>query len=172
MPKRSDYSPPTDLDRVKVGQPAPDFTLEDSDGKAISLSDFRAKKSVVLVFYRGYWSPFCLEQLGKLKSLLTKQQRDIVQILAVSVDNHGESKQFGEMLRKRFDGQFDFPLLEDKDHKVIDRYGIFDPDGKGWPHPSTYVIDPKGVVRWKFVEVDYTKRASNEQIRQQLLRIK
>jgi cytochrome oxidase Cu insertion factor (SCO1/SenC/PrrC family) len=47
--------PPTDIDRVKVGQPAPDFTLEDSGGKAITLSDFRAKKSVVLVFYRGYW---------------------------------------------------------------------------------------------------------------------
>jgi cytochrome oxidase Cu insertion factor (SCO1/SenC/PrrC family) len=45
----------TDIERVKVGQPAPDFTLEDSDGKAITLSDFRAKKSVVLVFYRGYW---------------------------------------------------------------------------------------------------------------------
>jgi cytochrome oxidase Cu insertion factor (SCO1/SenC/PrrC family) len=46
---------PTDLDRVKVGQPAPDFTLEDSDGKNISLADYRGKKSVVLVFYRGHW---------------------------------------------------------------------------------------------------------------------
>jgi cytochrome oxidase Cu insertion factor (SCO1/SenC/PrrC family) len=45
----------SELDRVKVGQPAPDFTLEDADGKAITLSDFRDKKSVVLVFYRGYW---------------------------------------------------------------------------------------------------------------------
>jgi cytochrome oxidase Cu insertion factor (SCO1/SenC/PrrC family) len=45
----------TELDRVKVGQPAPDFTLEDADGKAITLSDLRGKKSVVLVFYRGYW---------------------------------------------------------------------------------------------------------------------
>jgi cytochrome oxidase Cu insertion factor (SCO1/SenC/PrrC family) len=45
----------TELDRVKVGQPAPDFTLEDADGKAITLSDLRDKKSVVLVFYRGYW---------------------------------------------------------------------------------------------------------------------
>jgi cytochrome oxidase Cu insertion factor (SCO1/SenC/PrrC family) len=45
----------TDLDRVKVGQPAPDFTLTHMDGKPISLSDFRAKKSVVLVFYRGHW---------------------------------------------------------------------------------------------------------------------
>jgi len=46
---------PTDLERVKVGQPAPDFTLEDASGKTISLSDFRGKKSVLLVFYRGYW---------------------------------------------------------------------------------------------------------------------
>ena len=76
------------------------------------------------------------------------------------------------MLRKRFDGEFDFQLLEDKDHKVIDRYGIFNSDGKGWPHPSTYVIDPKGVVRWKFVEVNYQKRATNEQIRRELTKIK
>ena len=54
-PKDGSSLSATDLDRIKIGQPAPDFTLEDSDGKAISLSDFRDKKSVVLVFYRGYW---------------------------------------------------------------------------------------------------------------------
>jgi len=54
-PKDPVTQPATDIDRVKVGQAAPDFTLEDSDGKAITLSDFRGKKSVVLVFYRGYW---------------------------------------------------------------------------------------------------------------------
>jgi cytochrome oxidase Cu insertion factor (SCO1/SenC/PrrC family) len=46
---------PTDLNRVKVGQSAPDFSLEDVSGKPITLSDFRGKKTVVLVFYRGYW---------------------------------------------------------------------------------------------------------------------
>ena len=46
---------PTDLNRVKVGQPAPDFTLEDINGKPVSLSDFRDKKTIILVFYRGYW---------------------------------------------------------------------------------------------------------------------
>jgi cytochrome oxidase Cu insertion factor (SCO1/SenC/PrrC family) len=45
----------TEINRVKIGQPAPDFTLEDSDGKTITLSDYRGKKSVLLVFYRGYW---------------------------------------------------------------------------------------------------------------------
>ena len=46
---------PTDLERVKVGDTAPDFTLENLDGKKISLSDFTNKKNVVLVFYRGQW---------------------------------------------------------------------------------------------------------------------
>ena len=103
---------------------------------------------------------------------MTKQQKEKVQILAISVDNHEDSKKLAQMMQKRFDGEFDFPLLEDKDHKVINRYGIYNPDGKGWPHPTTLVIDPKGVVRWKFVEVDYKLRASNEQIRQQLVKIK
>jgi cytochrome oxidase Cu insertion factor (SCO1/SenC/PrrC family) len=54
-PKDSGDYKPTDLDRIKVGDVAPDFTLEDADGKQITLSDYRGKKSVVLVFYRGYW---------------------------------------------------------------------------------------------------------------------
>ena len=45
----------TDVERVKIGQAAPDFILENVEGKAISLSDFRGKKAVILVFYRGYW---------------------------------------------------------------------------------------------------------------------
>ena len=40
---------------AKVGQPAPDFSLEDVNGKTITLSELRDKKNVVLVFYRGYW---------------------------------------------------------------------------------------------------------------------
>ncbi len=47
--------PPTDLGRVAVGSPAPDFTLESKDGGTVTLSSFRDRKNVVLVFYRGYW---------------------------------------------------------------------------------------------------------------------
>lgn len=54
-PKEGHDLSPTDLERVKVGAPAPDFTLEDSDGKSVSLAQFRGKKNVVLVFYRGHW---------------------------------------------------------------------------------------------------------------------
>ncbi len=47
--------PAVDLDRIKVGDPAPDFSLESYAGPVVTLSDFRGKKNVVLVFYRGYW---------------------------------------------------------------------------------------------------------------------
>lgn len=46
---------PTDLERIKVGDPAPDFTLEDENGTPVTLSQFRGKQVVILVFYRGHW---------------------------------------------------------------------------------------------------------------------
>ncbi len=58
----------------------------------------------------------------------------------------------------------DFIFLSDPGHRVIDRYGLLNPDGRGWPHPATFIIDRRGIVRWKFVETDYRIRASNEQI--------
>jgi len=75
-------------------------------------------------------------------------------------------------LKERFKSTYEFPFLEDKNHRVIDRYGILNPDGRGWPHPATYVLDRQGVVRWKFIEVDYTKRPSNEQILAVLKKLK
>lgn len=47
--------PPIDLDRVQVGDTAPDFSLESYAGPVVTLSDFRGRKDVVLVFYRGHW---------------------------------------------------------------------------------------------------------------------
>ena len=63
-------------------------------------------------------------------------------------------------------------LLSDPGHRVIDRYGIWNPAGKGWPHPTTLVIDRQGFVRWKFVEVDYKVRPSNQQILDALARLR
>ncbi len=54
-PKDVTQMAPADLARIKTGDEAPDFTLEDQDGKPVTLSSYRGKKRVVLVFYRGYW---------------------------------------------------------------------------------------------------------------------
>lgn len=47
--------PGTDLDRVQVGDVAPDFSLVSLAGPVVTLSSFRGERNVVLVFYRGYW---------------------------------------------------------------------------------------------------------------------
>ncbi len=47
--------PGADLDRIQVGDLAPDFTLASLAGPPLRLSSFRGTKNVVLVFYRGHW---------------------------------------------------------------------------------------------------------------------
>lgn len=95
---------------------------------------------------------------------MNKQNKENVQLLTVSIDSHQESKKFIQKLQDNYPGDYNFPFLQDKDHQVIDRYGILDANSKGWPHPATYIIDSQGVVCWKFVEVNYKKRPTNEQI--------
>ena len=61
----------------------------------------------------------------------------------------------------------EFQLLADPDNAVIDRYGVFNPDDsqrRAIPHPTVLVIDKQGVVRWKFIEIDYRIRPTNEDI--------
>lgn len=56
----------------------------------------------------------------------------------------------------------DYTFLSDPGHRVIDRYGLFNPDDeRGIPHPAVFVIDRAGVVRWKFIEVNYRVRPEN-----------
>jgi len=95
---------------------------------------------------------------------LDEQGHQATQILAASIDTHDKSQKLIALLEQEHGGKVDFPLLEDRDHKVIGRYGLLNPKGKGWPHPATYVIDRQGIVRWKFIEVDYKIRPSNAAI--------
>ncbi len=102
--------------------------------------------------------------------MLEQQYRDQVEILAVSVD----PKDKAIFLRDKLKDQpgFNFPLLSDADHKVIDRYGLLNEQAKRpMPHPATYVIDRKGKVRWRFVEVDYKVRPSNDDVLAQVKKV-
>jgi len=61
----------------------------------------------------------------------------------------------------------EYVLLSDPDHAVIDRYGLLnqqDPQQRPIPHPTVFLIDREGVVRWKFIEIDYRIRPTNEDI--------
>lgn len=66
----------------------------------------------------------------------------------------------------------DYLFLSDPGSQVIGRYGLRNADDdRGIPHPTTFVLDRDGVVRWKFVETDYRVRPTNEMILEALARI-
>ena len=157
--------PPVDIERVAVDTTTPDFTLPQYGGGPVTLSQFRGSKNVVLVFYRGYWCPFCITQLGELRTMLDDDLRTDTELLVVSVDAERETRM--TVTRVSQGGvEPDFRFLMDVDHAVIDRYGILNESGtrRGIPHPATYVIDKRGVVRWHDVQTDYRVRPTNEQI--------
>jgi peroxiredoxin len=102
--------------------------------------------------------------------LLDEKYRGQVAILAVSVDPHDKA----HLLRDKLKDQpgVNFPLLSDPDHRVIDRYGLLNERAqRPLPHPATYVIDRAGQVRWRFVEVDYKVRPSNEDVLREVAKI-
>ena len=96
---------------------------------------------------------------------MTPAQKRETEILAVSVDPKADLQKMADRIAKEDGRRPEFVFLSDPGHRVIDRYGLLNPDDpRGIPHPTTYVIDRQGVVRWKFTEVNYKIRPSNAMI--------
>jgi peroxiredoxin len=159
----------TDLERVKPGMAAPDFSLTNHDGVTYRLSDYRGKKNVVLVFYRGFFCSICITQLGSLKSLLNDREKKDIQLMAVSEDSRADTQNTLIELSK-FPGKTDFLLLEDRGHAIVDSYGLQNPAEfkPGIPYPATYIIDKQGKITHRFLNPQTYERATNEQIRDAL----
>ena len=92
---------------------------------------------------------------------MSDEQKLTTQILAVSVDTVEAQQMMIDRISMEDGILPDFPLLSDPDHAVIDRYGLYNPNEskrRPVPHPTTLVIDLEGIVRWKFVEINYKIR--------------
>ena len=101
----------------------------------------------------------------ELKSLLSPRQRQTTEILAVAVDSREDLQRMVDRISGDGGPPSDITFLSDPGHRVIDRYGLLNPfSDRGIPHPTTLVVDRRGIVRWKFIEVDYKIRPTNEMI--------
>jgi len=93
-----------------------------------------------------------------------------VRLYAISPDGHAESRNFVDKIAADGKGTINFQLLSDPDHRVIDAYGVRDPEYngqkfEGLPHPAVYIIDRNGRVAWAKIEPDYKKRPTDEELR-------
>src|ERR1700739_2704701 len=69
---------------LRVGQPAPDFTLSDAFGNPVSVSALLARGPVVISFYRGEWCPFCNIELRALQQALPAMEELGATLIAIS----------------------------------------------------------------------------------------
>jgi peroxiredoxin len=100
---------------------------------------------------------------------------EAVDLYAISIDSPEKSKQVADKIAEDGKGKLNFPILADRDHRIIDAYGIRNPEfnGKefegqsfeGVPHPYVYVIDKDGRIAWVKVEKTVKERPTHEEIR-------
>ena len=136
---------------LKAGTEAPDFTLNDIDGKPVCLSSFRGKK-VVLVYWAS-WCPDCRAELPGLKALYDEADKEKVAFVSVSFDRNLDAL-------KAFNKENDLPGIQlfdpagKKESTIAAAYGVL------WI-PSLYLIDSDGKIDMGTVVLDKIQKALN-----------
>ena len=123
------------------GAEAPDFTLKDQDGNDVTLSSFRGKQNVVVVFYPFTFTGVCQGELCALRDDLSDFESANAQLLAISCDSRFAQQQWAAQQG------FTFPVLSDFwPHGAVSRaYGVFN-EQLGAANRATFVIDKNGVI--------------------------
>jgi thioredoxin-dependent peroxiredoxin len=124
--------------------PAPDFELQDGDGKTWRLSDLRGKR-VILYFYPADDTPGCTAQACDFRDSFGALQAAGYVVLGVSPQGADSHRAFADKY------SLNFPLLVDEDHAVAERYGVWG-ENKFYKNiflgvkRSTFVIDEQGLI--------------------------
>jgi len=132
------------LPLLRVGDQAPDFTLQSDDGTSVSLKDFRGK-IVVLYFYPKDFTPGCTKEACAFRDDFLEFKKRDVAIIGISYDKPEEHAKF------RIGYGLPFVLLSDKNKEVSRTYGA---DGVIVAKRITYVIDKDGKVIAVYPKVD------------------
>lgn len=123
--------------RLAPGDPAPEFTLPDADGRPVSLADYRGRR-VVVYFYPAAATPGCTKQACDFRDSLTELGDAGLDVLGVSPDKPAKLAAF------RDQEGLAFPLLSDVDKEVLTAWGAFG-------EKTMYGKTVTGVIRSTFV---------------------
>jgi peroxiredoxin len=131
---------------LTIGQAAPDFTLMNQHGESVSLSSFKGKKNVVVIFYPFAFSGICTGELCALRDDLASFENDNSELLAISCDAMYAQKAFAEQEGYKFGVLADF-----WPHGAAAKaYGVFNEE-RGCATRGTFIIDKSGILRWQVV---------------------
>lgn len=131
-----------------VGQPAPDFSLQNEDGNTVRLSDYKGS-ILLLVFVRGDWCPGCHIMLRTYEKHRQTLQDKGVTLLSIGPDPIGVNKEMAQKIGLHYH------ILSDPDQKVAMKYTvelqepipITPKEYAGIPLPASFLVDKEGIVR-------------------------
>ena len=125
-------------ENLKVGNAAPDFTLQDSDGTNYTLSDYNGKKPVVIYFYPKANTSGCTKQACGIRDAWSRFKENNIVVLGISVDSKKSIKEFIT------DHNLNFPLLSDETKEVSKKYGVL--NNIGLDSRITFVVEKNGNI--------------------------
>lgn len=163
-----------------INSKAPDFKAKDQNGESIRLKDLLKKGKVVLVFYRGYWCPYCSKQLQQLSDSLQLIIDKGATLLAISPQKPESITKTVEKTRATYSVLYDEELKIMKAYEVeyqmpentlkryknggIDIEEVNGKNGAYLPVPAVYIIDKDSNISYRFFNTDYKKRPSVKEI--------
>jgi thioredoxin-dependent peroxiredoxin len=144
--------------KVKIGDPAPDFTLTDQKGQPVSLSSFADKKDIVLYFYPKDFTSVCTAQACAFRDSYEVFKEAGAEVIGISSDSKQAHQDFASQ------HQLPFILLSDRGGKVRNRYGVSPVLGL-LPGRVTFIIDKHSIVRHIFTAQFAAEKHVEESLR-------
>ena len=173
-----------------INSKAPDFKAKDQNGNEIVLRDLRKKGPVVLLFYRGYWCPYCTKELQKLEDSLSLIKEKGAQIIAVTPEKQEGISKTLEKIKASYSIITDeemkimkaYDVAYQVDAKTVSRYKMANidlaanngqkPDAVYLPITAVYIISKDGEIKYRFFDQDYRKQALVKDILNNLVGLK
>lgn len=169
---------------LPVGAKAPNFELQDQDGKIVSSLDLLARGRLVICFIRGRWCPFCVGQVEAMNLVLPQIEQAGASLVAISPQTVKQSFFMHDQHKVRF------PLLSDAGNNVARQFGLtyrvpamqeavyrrafvnlpFTNGDGSWelPIPATYIVGSDGTILFASAHEDYTERPEPAEIVREL----
>lgn len=164
----------------KPGEPMPDFVLPDQNGQLVQLSQLITDGPAVIAFHRGHWCPYCRINAEALKAIQSEVHRRGAKLVAIcpELERFGAelAGHSGEPLCVLSDIDNGYALLlnlaffvGDEKRKAMTSAGwdiaAYQGDGN-WvlPVPATFIVGADGLVKARFIDPDYRRRADTEEI--------
>jgi peroxiredoxin len=166
------------------GAKAPEFSLPDHNGKAVSSAELLERGRLVLCFFRGRWDPFCCGQMEAMNRIVPEIEAAGGSLAAISSQTVKQSFFMADQHRLRF------ALLSDAGNQVARQFGLvyrvpeeqqaiyrrafinlpFINGDEIWelPIPATYVLERDGAVLFGSADEDYTERPEPGEIVERL----